>query len=93
VRQGFRGDQLQMICKCVRNLVSGTGDIEAVETVYVCNCNGIRERQVRLAIAAGARRPADVFKSVDARPQCARCVCDMRAMIDEQADTLRYAAE
>ena len=23
--------------------------------MYVCNCNGIRERQVRAAIAAGAR--------------------------------------
>jgi bacterioferritin-associated ferredoxin len=66
---------------------------EAVHTVYVCNCNGIREREVRLAIAAGARRPADVFKSVDARPQCAKCVCDMRSMIDEQGEALKYAAE
>jgi bacterioferritin-associated ferredoxin len=31
--------------------------------VYVCNCNGIREREVRAAIAAGARRPVDIFRS------------------------------
>jgi bacterioferritin-associated ferredoxin len=29
--------------------------------MYVCNCNGIRERQVRAAIAAGATRPAQIF--------------------------------
>ena len=61
--------------------------------VYVCNCNGIRERQVRTAIAAGAKRPADVFKACGAKVQCARCVCDMRAMLDEQREALRYAAE
>lgn len=61
--------------------------------MYVCNCNGIREREVRAAIEAGASRPAEVFKACDARPQCARCVCDMKQMIDERCDVLRYAAE
>ena len=61
--------------------------------VYVCNCNGIREREVRAAIEAGASRPADVFKAADCSPRCARCVCDMRRMIDESAAALRYAAE
>ncbi|MFN3521674.1 MAG: bacterioferritin-associated ferredoxin [Phenylobacterium sp.] len=61
--------------------------------MYVCNCNGIRERDVRAAIEAGAGRPAEVFKHCDARPQCARCVCEMREMIDEQAEVLRFAAE
>ena len=61
--------------------------------MYVCNCNGIREREVRAAIEAGATRPAEVFMACDARPQCARCVCDMKQMIDDQRDLLRYAAE
>ena len=61
--------------------------------MYVCNCNGIRERQVRAAIAAGASRPADVFKVHQCKPQCARCVCDVRQMIDENREALRYAAE
>ena len=61
--------------------------------MYVCNCNGIREGQVRAAIAAGASRPAEVFKAHQCRPQCARCVCDMRQMIDESREALRYAAE
>lgn len=61
--------------------------------MYVCNCNGIREREVRDAIAAGASRPVEIFKACEARPQCARCVCDMREMLDQEQDALRYAAE
>ena len=61
--------------------------------MYVCNCNGIREREVRAAIEAGATRPAEVFRACDAKPQCARCVCEMKQMIDEQVEILRYAAE
>ncbi|OYW91796.1 MAG: ferredoxin, partial [Caulobacterales bacterium 32-67-6] len=29
--------------------------------MYVCNCNGIREREVRAAIASGASRPSEIF--------------------------------
>ena len=61
--------------------------------MYVCNCNGIREREVRAAISAGASRPSEIFKACDARPQCARCVCDMREMLDGEREALRYAAE
>ena len=61
--------------------------------MYVCNCNGIREREVRAAIAAGASRPAHVFKACGSRPQCARCVCDMQKMLSEEREALRYAAE
>ena len=61
--------------------------------MYVCNCNGIREREVRAAIAAAASRPALIFKACDSAAQCARCVCEMREMIDESREALRYAAE
>jgi bacterioferritin-associated ferredoxin len=61
--------------------------------VYVCNCNGIREREVRAAIDAGARRPAEVFKARACRPKCAKCVCDMHGMIARSRETLRFAAE
>jgi bacterioferritin-associated ferredoxin len=61
--------------------------------MYVCNCNGIREREVRAAIAAGATKPAQIFKACDAKARCARCVCEMREMLDEQREALRFAAE
>lgn len=85
---------LRMRCNCVRlcymrsvrKVGLGTG-------VYVCNCNGLRERQVREAIAQGAATPAAVFRRCQSKPQCAKCVCDMRSMIEESREALRYAAE
>ena len=61
--------------------------------MYVCNCNGIREREVRAAIDGGAARPAEIFRACGANPQCARCVCEMRKMLDETRQSLRFAAE
>ena len=61
--------------------------------MYVCNCNGIREREARAAIEAGADRPADIFRHCQSYPRCAKCVCDMRRMIGEAKEALRYAAE
>ena len=65
----------------------------AEQAVYVCNCNGIRERDVREAVHQGAERPVDVFRHCDSRPQCAKCVCDIRRMIESEREPLRYAAE
>ena len=61
--------------------------------MYVCNCNGIREREARAAIDAGAARPADIFRRCQAHPRCAKCVCDMRCMIQASTESLRIAAE
>ena len=61
--------------------------------MYVCNCNGIRERDCRLAIEQGAATPASIFRHCQSKPQCAKCVCDMRRMIQDQAQALRLAAE
>ena len=60
--------------------------------MYVCNCNGIRERDVLGAIEAGAERPAEVFRHCQAAPQCAKCVCDVQRMIRSNGDCLRHAA-
>ncbi|WP_349313274.1 (2Fe-2S)-binding protein [Brevundimonas subvibrioides] len=49
--------------------------------MYVCNCNGLRQRDVARAIEAGATRPADVFQRNQCAAQCAKCVCEMRQMI------------
>lgn len=82
-----------MSCNVVRTRLNSDGSAENRSPVYVCNCNGIREREVRAAIDAGATRPADVFRKCGAQAQCARCVCEMREMIAEQRDSLKYAAE
>jgi bacterioferritin-associated ferredoxin len=61
--------------------------------MYVCNCNGIREREVRAAIANGAEKPAQIFKACNTSAQCARCVCEMRQMLAQERASLAYAAE
>lgn len=61
--------------------------------MYVCNCNGIREREARAAIEAGASKPAEIFRHCHARPQCAKCVCEMRRMIVDTRSAMRHAAE
>jgi bacterioferritin-associated ferredoxin len=66
--------------------------------VYVCNCNGIRERDVRVALDQGAARPVDVLRHCGGRLQCAKCVCDIRRMIQcereaAEREALRHAAE
>ena len=85
---------LRMTCKLSRKTLIGkrqSGTARAL--MYVCNCNGLRERDVRAAIAAGANRPAQIFKACESAVQCARCVCDMRKMLDEEREALRFAAE
>lgn len=62
-------------------------------SMYVCNCNGIRERDVLKAIEAGAERPAEVFRHCQGAAQCAKCVCDMRRLIQDSVEALSYAAE
>ncbi|NBB51734.1 ferredoxin [Rhizobium sp. CRIBSB] len=61
--------------------------------MYVCNCNGLRQRDVATAIEAGARRPGDVFKMHQCAPQCAKCVCEMRQLIQDSRQTFALAAE
>ena len=61
--------------------------------MYICNCNGIRERDAREAIAAGASKPAEIFHRCQSSPRCAKCVCDMRRMIQGSKQALRFAAE
>ena len=61
--------------------------------VYVCNCNGLRKRDVAAAIEAGATRPRDVFARNQCAAQCAKCVCEMREMIQDSRQAFAMAAE
>lgn len=62
-------------------------------SVYVCNCNAIRERDARNAIDSGASTVKAVFDHCATRPQCAKCVCDIRQMIDDAQISMSMAAE
>ena len=55
--------------------------------MYVCNCNGITESQVKAALQAGAERWKDVHAHYDCAPQCGKCQCEMiDAIADYQAE-------
>jgi len=62
-------------------------------SVYVCNCNGLRKQDVAAAIEAGATRPRDVFARNQCAAQCAKCVCEMREMIQDSREAYAMAAE
>jgi bacterioferritin-associated ferredoxin len=61
--------------------------------MYVCNCNGIRQRDACAAIESGAKRPAEVFRRCQATPRCVKCVPEIRRMIEQVEQSLLYAAE
>lgn len=61
--------------------------------MYVCNCNGLRQRDVALAIEAGATKPRDIFARHQCAAQCAKCVCEMRQMIADARQDYALAAE
>lgn len=61
--------------------------------LYVCNCNGLRQRDVALAIEAGASRPREIFARNQCEAQCAKCVCEMRQMIQDTREVFAMAAE
>jgi len=49
--------------------------------MFVCNCNGIRCKQVDEAIRAGARKPQAVHAHHGCDVQCARCLPEIAARI------------
>ena len=52
--------------------------------MYVCVCNGIRERQVRKAVKDGAETVGKVFKAHGCKADCAQCINCMRDVIEEE---------
>lgn len=53
--------------------------------MYVCVCHAIRCRDIRDAAQGGACRAADVFRRMECKPQCGRCVPTIRIMLAEES--------
>ena len=91
-----RRHYLRMTCNSILELLyekSSHYHVLLRPVVYICNCNAIRERDARLAIQSGAATAKAVFDHAQCRPQCAKCVCDIRQMIDDCNISLSIAAE
>ena len=49
--------------------------------MYVCNCNGLRERDVRAAAENGIQKPSQVYGFNECAPQCGKCVAYINAVL------------
>lgn len=55
--------------------------------MIVCNCNAIRERQVREAARNGHRDPLSAYASLGRRPRCGQCIPFARSVIASECAT------
>lgn len=49
--------------------------------MIVCNCNAIRERDVREAARQGHADPLSAYRSMGRRPRCGQCIPFAREVI------------
>jgi len=65
--------------------------------MYVCNCNGITEKDVAQAIENGCARAEDIYEKCGKQPQCGRCIDRMRANLalfaENKSSAISLAAE
>ncbi len=45
--------------------------------MYICNCNGITEKEMRTALKAGVERWDDVHAFYGHQPCCGQCQCEI----------------
>ncbi len=54
--------------------------------VYICICNALTDRTLRLAAAEhGSRRPSEAYAACGCRAQCGSCVKAVLALLREHA--------
>jgi len=56
--------------------------------VYVCICNAITDREIRGAVALGARSLADLESSLGVATCCGRCADCARRLVSEASREL-----
>ena len=53
--------------------------------MFVCNCNGLREREVAAVIAAGIKRWRDILAEFECTPCCGKCEDDINLIIEQKS--------
>jgi len=66
--------------------------------MFVCNCNGVRMRDMSVAVEqvmdSGAPTVAAVYQACGVAPKCGRCKVDIQRMLDAaNGDSCAFAAE
>ncbi len=57
--------------------------------MYVCICNSLTDRQVRSALASGARNTRQVYGHFGCSCVCGKCMPMIRSLISEHESTAR----
>ena len=53
--------------------------------MYICICNGITDGQIKTAIDNGAASVPAVYRAHDCQPQCGKCGCNIKDMLNRNA--------
>lgn len=53
--------------------------------MYICICNGITDGQIQTAIENGASSVPAVYRAHGCQPQCGKCGCDIKDMLNQNA--------
>tara|TARA_R100001163_G_C4913936_1_gene97048 strand:+ start:193 stop:462 length:270 start_codon:yes stop_codon:yes gene_type:complete len=62
--------------------------LSGTTSMYVCNCNGITETEVKEAVRSGAEKWDDVHTYFDCAPCCGKCECEIsEAICQARRDT------
>jgi bacterioferritin-associated ferredoxin len=57
------------------------------ESMVVCVCNAIREKDLRAAVRCGSEKPNDVYARMGRKPKCGQCLSFARDIISGTAAT------
>ncbi len=49
--------------------------------MYLCLCNGFTDKQTRHAVEGGCDSVSKVYRHFGCRPQCGKCVPEIRDMV------------
>jgi bacterioferritin-associated ferredoxin len=60
--------------------------------MYICLCHGFTDGDVRGAIKHGCKSVAAIYRHLADRPQCGKCVPEVRCMLHEQREAQHGAA-
>jgi len=50
--------------------------------MYVCLCHGLTTRDITQQAQSGCGSVAGVYKRLGCRPQCGKCIPDVRRLVD-----------
>jgi bacterioferritin-associated ferredoxin len=70
-----------------------TNSAREVNRVYVCNCFGVTEAQVKKHAADGACTPRQIASACKAGTDCGSCVRRIQALLGRGADPTRGLAD